>query len=93
MGRYRKKPVEVEAIQYTGDNLSAVTAFVGEGDFAPIHPDDQVDGDYDAELYVAANGAWVPIEPGEWILRDQRGCYPCKADIFAATYEPVDGTG
>lgn len=29
--------------------------------------------------------------PGDWIIRDVKGeCYPCKPDVFAATYEPVE---
>lgn len=28
--------------------------------------------------------------PGEWIIRDTRGFYPCKADVFADTYEPSE---
>ena len=28
--------------------------------------------------------------PGDWIIRGVNGeFYPCKADIFAKTYEPV----
>lgn len=41
------------------------------------------------ELYVAANNAWLDIEIGEWIIKDSRGFYPCKPDIFAQTYEVV----
>lgn len=30
-------------------------------------------------------------EPGDWIITGVKGeRYPCKPDIFAATYEPVD---
>jgi hypothetical protein len=30
--------------------------------------------------------------PGDWIIRGVKGeLYPCKPDIFAATYEPLDG--
>ncbi|QAX92888.1 hypothetical protein KNU39_gp78 [Gordonia phage Mutzi] len=91
--RYRKKPVEAEAIQWTGDNPYAVRAFTG------MHkPDPHRSGDHFVftvesgvgKLYVAANGAWLDIEVGEWIIRDAKGFYPCKPDIFAGSYEPVE---
>jgi len=32
-------------------------------------------------------------EPGDWIIRGVKGeVYPCKPDIFEATYEPVDAS-
>lgn len=90
--KFRKKPVEVEAIQWTGSNPAAVRAFTG--DHRPT-PDSGTHMVFTAqsghgELYVAANNAWVDIEVGEWIIRDARGFYPCKPDIFAATYEAVE---
>lgn len=51
---------------------------------ARIWPNDDDSG---ARLWVEANKAWLPIEPGEWVIKDARGAYPCKADIFKATYE------
>lgn len=101
--KYRKKPVEVEAIQWGGGNLSEVREFVGvmenmDGDAstcrftAPFERDD--DGEvmwFDglARLWVEANTSWLPIEVGEWIIRDSRGLYPCKPDIFEQTYDAV----
>ena len=90
--RFRKQPVEVEAIQWTGDNPAAVRAFTGTH-----QPDPNRSGNHmvfttqsgHGELYVAANGAWLGIEVGEWIIRDSRGFYPCKSDIFDATYDRV----
>lgn len=42
------------------------------------------------KLFVAANNAWLRIEPHEWIIRDPKGFYPCKPDIFEQTYEAVE---
>ena len=38
-----------------------------------------------------AHGKWLPLAPGDWVIRGVN-CefYPCKPDIFEATYEPVD---
>lgn len=90
--KFRKQPVVVEAIQWTGENPYAVRNFTGEHRVA-------AGGSHfvftiqkgPAELYVAANDAWLTIEVGDWIIRDDRGFYPCKPDIFAATYTAVDG--
>jgi hypothetical protein len=31
------------------------------------------------------------VSPGDWIIRGVKGeIYPCKPDIFALTYDPVD---
>lgn len=43
-----------------------------------------------ARLYVAANDEWLTLEPGEWIIKDKLGYYPCRAEIFAETYRPAD---
>lgn len=86
---FRKKPVTVQAMQWTGDNEAALTAW--GVDFYPVEPVDRTDDpDHTGCLYVAANGAWIGVPTGEWVLRDSAGFYPCRADIFAETYEPAD---
>ena len=83
------KPVVIEAIQWTGSNPYAVREFTGVHVY-PSGADHVVfttqKGPLLAELYVAANAAWVSIEVGEWVIRDSRGFYPCKPDIFEAMY-------
>lgn len=41
-------------------------------------------------IYVEANGAWLNIEEGEWIIKDAKGIYPCKDDVFREKYRPMD---
>lgn len=83
--RYRKRPVEVDAIQWTGQNLGDVQAFgsgaVGIG---------TLDGGA-LPLWVIKSAATCRVERGDWIIRetDGSGFYPCAGDVFAATYEPV----
>lgn len=83
-GRFRKKPVVIEAMQWTGDNLQEIwdwtTAEVVYGP-TEVNP---------LRLYVGANEAWLDLEVGEWILKDALGFYPCKAGMFANNYEPVE---
>jgi hypothetical protein len=76
--RFRKKPVVIEAIQWTGDNLAEVLAFTGpqaiytsEGQLI-IHT---LEGDHTVSLY-------------DQIIKGVKGeCYPCKPDIFELTYD------
>ncbi|MFA7265116.1 MAG: hypothetical protein WC054_02290 [Candidatus Nanopelagicales bacterium] len=85
--RFRKKPVEVEAMQWTGSNRNALFDFTG-GLFGRVHPEDRTDDpDQTGEIFVGANSVWVGVEDGEWIIHDSGGFYPCKPDIFEATYE------
>ena len=76
--KFRKKPVEVEANQFLGNQASdPVGVFRREEDRSPY-----VVTIHDQRCY---------IEPGDWILPEPDGVhyYPVKPAIFAATYDPV----
>ncbi len=80
--KYRKKPIEVEAIQYTGRNELEVMAWIGK--------------DYKAAFTNHLGFAIHTLEgtmhasPGDWIIRGVKDeLYPCKPDIFEASYDPV----
>jgi hypothetical protein len=103
MGLYRKKPLTVEAMQWTGDNFDEITLFCGfrrtaDGHemnaFNPIAtflmPDESADPKQTAELWVEANKGLLPLVDGEWVIKDSLGFYPCQADKFAETYDEVD---
>jgi hypothetical protein len=85
--KFRKKPVEVEAEQFGGFYATPHPAGVGMDDNSN-HPER---GERYAFFVVTAHGHKTPIEQGDWIITepDGRGHYPCKPDIFAATYEAV----
>ena len=96
MNQYRKKPVVIEAIQWIGNNLSEVLSFTGK------HPkwDEWFKDWVSYEAFVKADGDKFKImtpegdmraRVGDWIIKGVKGeLYPCKPDIFAATYEPAD---
>ena len=77
--KYRKKPVEVEAIQYTGENLPEIINFVGRnlrvrGNLVVIFT---LEGD-------------MIVSELDYIIKGVKGeFYPCKPDIFEKTYERV----
>ena len=78
--KYIKKPVTIEAIQQLGTNLSEIDDFVGgsianKGITLVIHT---LEGDMEASI-------------GDYIIKGVKGeFYPCKPDIFLATYEEVE---
>lgn len=84
--RYRKLPVEVEAVQYwPGKTCQGVAAFMG----IAHDEDDCYD---DAEWFIDTLEGTMTAKPGDWIIRGVAGeFYPCKPNIFEATYEAVDG--
>ena len=78
---YRKKPVVVEAVQWTGENRAEMCEFIDPEVF-DIKPKEgliihTLEGDHHAS-------------PGDYIIKGVNGeFYPCKPDIFAKTYEPA----
>lgn len=94
--RYRKKPVVIDAIQWTGDNLRDVICFTdGPPDTRTNHAgmmwekyEDLVQRD-GLKIYTLEGTMNANI--GDYIIKGVKGeFYPCKPDIFAATYDPAD---
>lgn len=82
--KFRKKPVVIDAIQYTGRNLRDVLEFVPD----VVRADN---GFVDDFLYIKTLEGEMRAMPGDWIIKGVKGeFYPCKPDIFAATYEPAE---
>lgn len=78
--KFRKKPVVIEAMQYTDDKSAVVIYDWSGGVFHYANGQQQVSTE---EGVMAAS-------PGDWIIRGSHGeFYPCKPDIFDAVYEPV----
>lgn len=84
MPKFRKKPVVIEAWQYdVNRSLSDLPPGVYETASGP-------DG--------TGAGAWIDtlegtmhVSQGDFVIRGVKGeLYPCKPDIFAATYDPVE---
>jgi hypothetical protein len=90
--RYIKQPVVIEAMQWTG-NVDEVWDWVTAAYFYGPIPAEGRRAATPARLYVAANNAWLDIEIGEWILKDDLGFYPCKDSMFLKNYAPDDGSG
>ena len=84
MMKYRKKPVVIEAVQYTKygglvkgmcNSQSCYTA-----------------GNQEPHVHTIHNNQMVLLEVGDFIISEPDGehFYPCKPDIFEATYEKAE---
>ena len=83
MPKFRKKPVVIEAVRYqAGMQPGELAADVVAGNVR--YPEDGT------ALIRTLEGVMI-ASPGDWIIRGVKGeLYPCKPDIFAATYEPAE---
>lgn len=88
MAKFRKKPVVIEAEQFWPDKTpypAGVEVFVA-GPFAL----NKKPGEFDFAIIKTLAGT-MQVSPGDWAITGVQGeRYPCKSDIFAATYEPVE---
>jgi len=87
MSRYRKKPVIIEAKQVSYDNRYWVAEWCG-GQAEHAAPSGTIYAPGVLSIETLEGTMWAAV--GDWIIRDVQGeFYPCKPDIFEATYEPV----
>ncbi len=87
MAKYRKKPVVIEAVQFGVDgskgSFDKCRKFAGDTFYydyqeSPTTRVKTLEGD-------------LGCPPGWWIIKGIQGeFYPCKPDIFEATYEKVN---
>lgn len=92
--KFRKKPVVIDAEQFTNNSesdnaqMNRLVNWVNQG------------VNESGKRHAWHNGTFIYIEtlegthradPGDWIIRGVKGeFYPCKPDIFEATYEKVE---
>lgn len=93
MPKFRKKPVEVEAIRWNGGDFKCLEAFCGlNWGRADAHevawnlPEDREQ----VVVWNTVEQQWLCCPVGSFIVRGVRGeLYPCEQSIFAETYEPA----
>lgn len=87
MRKFRKKPIVIEAEQFWphatpwphGVRVSRVVTVINDVDHY-THEIDTLEGT-------------MVVTPGDWVITGVKGeRYPCKPDIFTATYEPAEET-
>jgi len=88
--KYRKKPVVIDALLWTGENVSDILVFGNSGP-GPLWGDDFKINNQTGLLEIFTLEGTMKASPGDWIIRGIHGeFYPCKPDIFEKTYEKVD---
>lgn len=81
--KFRKKPVVIDAIQWTGNNFDQIRKEFGK---API-----VEVKAKQSLIIDTMEGIITASKGDWIIKGVNGeYYPCKPDIFDKTYEKVN---
>ncbi len=87
MARFRKKPIVIEAEQWwPGKHVDGVHEVV----HAAGADDPTLSNGYG---FIHTLEGHMRVMPGDWIITGVKGeRYPCKPDIFEATYEPVEPT-
>lgn len=93
MPKYRKKPVVVEAVKWSGSNLEEIRDFVGdsliENYMEFLNKDRTIDKMLVGIGIRTLEGDHI-AEYGDYIIKGVQGeFYPCKPDIFEQTYEEV----
>lgn len=73
---YRKKPIEVQAVQWNGENVGEVLGFCKGA---------RIEGD---SIFIDTLEGAMEAKKEDYIIKGVKGeFYPCKPDIFEATYE------
>lgn len=87
---WRKRPIEIDAVQWFPDET--LGGFSSHG-----YSNRRVGTDKHGIEYTVCNvglqtlEGFMHIKPGDWIITGVQGeRYPCKPDIFEATYEPAN---
>jgi len=76
--KFRKKPVIIEATQWFKDGDHPIV-YKKQGSASDLWG------------YIQTLEGEMTVTPGDWIITGVKGeHYPCKADIFEMTYEPVE---
>lgn len=82
---FRKKPIVIEAVQLLDDlgcHIAVVDWIRENGGQARIP--------MESCIYIQTLEGEMRADLGDWVIRGVKGeFYPCKPDIFVATYEPA----
>ena len=99
MAKYRNKPVEIEAIEWTGskncfDKIKEFYPLIIDGG-AVWHPNASGTNDdcntSSWPLFVRNGNEVASINIGDYLIKDEYGVsYPCKSEIFEKTYEKIE---
>ena len=88
MAKYRKRPVVIEAVQWTGENFEELWRLLESKEGRAVYEES------DMSIFLETLEGTMKAQVGDYIIKGVQGeFYPCKPDIFEATYEKVEGVG
>ena len=89
MAKYRKKPVVIDAWEYNG-SPNCYSALVDMG--VPLDRNPGNNPMTPDSVVVETLEGYLHVSVGDMIIKGVKGeFYPCKPDIFAATYDRFNG--
>jgi hypothetical protein len=84
--KYRKRPVVIEALQWTGMNLNEMRDFAGAAQIGIMT--------INTPITIQSLEGWVKCGVGDWVIRGIKGeFYSCRDDIFKETYDGIERDG
>lgn len=84
MAKFRKKLVDIEAVRWSGNNMTEMGRFIG----TDIN---RYPGDKDLSLTIATPEGNMKVMPGDWVVKVIKSeFHTYKPDVFEATYEPIE---
>lgn len=91
MPTFRKKPVAIEARQFETNNEADDTHMDALVDWINVESGEVKARHDSTDIYIETLEGTHRAEVGDWIIKGVQGeFYPCKPEIFEATYEAVD---
>ena len=85
---YRKKPVVIQAVQWTGDNLDEIKFLDQPKQQRALSTAEWVGGE--TKLRIATLEGIMTASVGDFVIKGMKGeLYPCREEIFWETYERV----
>lgn len=89
--KFKARPVEVQAIQFLGNNVKDISGW-SKGNFRASTVAD--DGDYatryPGKLYDPLHESWINVAIGDWVVRVAGGSYLVYSDVaFLWKYEQI----
>ena len=90
--RFTKRPVTIEAIKYDEHDPTPVIEWIRDNDGSAWLETRIATASRPAVIAIETLEGTMNAQPGDWIIRGVQGeFYPCKPDIFEATYQPARG--
>ena len=90
MQKFVKKPVVIEAIQFTTNNEPNDVEMNRIVDWINAESDMRISSHNGTSIFINTLEGEMRAECGDWIIKGVKGeFYPCKPDVFEKTYDVV----